>query len=118
MKAVIEKLKNNWGVTLFPEATRTRDGKIAPLRAGFGLLAKRAQAPVVPMVIDGAFEAWPRHQSFFSTGGMIIINYGKPISYEMIKDMDGRELASLLTEDLRKMQNESRSKHGKETYKY
>jgi len=118
MKSVIEKLKHNWGVTLFPEATRTSDGRISPLKAGFGLLAKRAQASVIPMVIDGAFEAWPRDQSLFSTGGMIIITYGKPISYQLIKDMDERELASRITGYLREIQNKSRLKHRKKTYEY
>lgn len=118
MRTVIQRLKNGWGVTLFPEATRTRNGKISSLRAGFGLIAKRAKVPLVPMIIEGAFETWPRHQSFFSTGGMIIINYGKPISYETIKDMDERDLAGLITGHLRKMQNESRLKHGKKGYEY
>ena len=41
MKKVISKLKEGWCVCLFPEGTRTRDGKITPFKAGFGLLCRR-----------------------------------------------------------------------------
>jgi 1-acyl-sn-glycerol-3-phosphate acyltransferase len=41
MRKVISKLKEGWGVCLFPEGTRTSDGKITPFKPGFGLLCRR-----------------------------------------------------------------------------
>jgi 1-acyl-sn-glycerol-3-phosphate acyltransferase len=47
-------------VLVFPEGTRTKDGSIGSLQGGPVTIAARAGVPIVPMVIDGAFEAWPR----------------------------------------------------------
>jgi len=118
MKKVIAKLKEGNGVCLFPEATRTRDGKITPFKPGFGLLCRRGEAAVVPVVIDGAFECWPRHKKIFSPGSKILICYGKAITAEKVKKMNDRELAENLTDTLRRMQNDCRVKQGKEPYCY
>lgn len=50
-------------VAVFPEGTRTRDGSLGELRAGALLAARQARAPVVPIGIRGAFEAWPRNSA-------------------------------------------------------
>ena len=118
MKMVIARLKAGFGVCLFPEATRSSDGKIAAFKPGLGLLCKRGDAPIVPMVVDGAFEAWPRHKKIFSPWRRISICYGDRISLEQIKNMDDRELAENLTNTLRRMQNECRLKEGKDHYRY
>lgn len=118
IKTVIKKLKAGEGVCLFPEATRTRDGKIASLKPGFSLLCRRGKATVVPTVIDGAFECWPRHKKIFTPGKLITIRYGKALSAEEISGMDNRELAAKLTETLRAMQNDSRAQAGKEPIEY
>ncbi len=52
-------------LVLFPEGTRTRDGSRGEPRRGFALVAERARVPVVPVLIDGAHEAWPRHRRLF-----------------------------------------------------
>jgi 1-acyl-sn-glycerol-3-phosphate acyltransferase len=46
-------------VVVYPEGTRTDDGRMQPFRPGIQLLIKRTEAPVVPIGIAGAFEAWP-----------------------------------------------------------
>jgi 1-acyl-sn-glycerol-3-phosphate acyltransferase len=117
MRKVLEKLKDGRGVTLFPEGTRTHDGKITPFKPGLGLLSRRGKAPIVPVVIDGAFECWPRHKKLFRPG-RIRVTYGKPISPEQVKQMGDEKLAELLTHTLRKMQNHSRLNQNKSPYKY
>ncbi|HEW79158.1 MAG TPA: 1-acyl-sn-glycerol-3-phosphate acyltransferase, partial [Phycisphaerales bacterium] len=118
MKKIISKLKEGNSVCLFPEATRTRDGKITPFKPGFGLLCRRGEAAVVPVVIDGAFECWPRHKKIFSPGSAITICYGKAIPAEQVKKMSDRKLAEVLTNTLRQMQTKNRLKHGKKSYNY
>lgn len=118
IKTVISKLKAGHGVCLFPEATRTKDGKIAAFKPGFGLLCRRGFAAVVPTVIDGAFECWPRDKKLFSVGKEIVVSYGPAITAEQVKNMSDRELAEKLTSKLRQMQNDCRVKYGKEPYDY
>jgi len=117
IKRIIRLLKEGKGVCLFPEGTRTSDGKIAPLKSGFSLLCRRAEAAVVPAVIDGAFECWPRHKKIFSPG-RIVVCYGKAISAEQIKSMNNEELAEVLTDKLRQMQNNCRVAQGKKPLDY
>ncbi|MFZ0034984.1 MAG: (d)CMP kinase [Sedimentisphaerales bacterium] len=118
IKTIISKLKQGSGVCLFPEGTRTSDGKITAFKPGFGLLCRRGNAAVVPVVIDGAFDAWPRHKKLFSPGAHIAICYGKCIPAEKVKKMDDRQLAKFLTYTLRQMQNNCRAKQGLPAYTY
>jgi 1-acyl-sn-glycerol-3-phosphate acyltransferase len=60
VKEILRRLKAGRMVVVFPEATRTRDGRIGAINANSLLIAKKAGATIVPCVIDGAFEAWPR----------------------------------------------------------
>jgi len=117
MRKVIDVLKQGRGVCLFPEGTRSLDGKITPFKPGFGLFCRRGNAAVVPVVIDGAFECWPRNKKLFSRGS-IVVSYDKAITAEQAKKMGNKKLADVLTETLRKMQNESRIKQGKKPYDY
>ena len=118
IKKIIGKLKDGFGVCLFPEGTRTSDGRIAAFKPGFGLLCRRGGAAVVPVVIDGAFECWPRHKKIFSPGARINVCYGKCITAEEVKRMSDRELADTLTHTLRQMQTKNRVKQGKVPYDY
>ena len=118
MRKVIEVLKEGDGVCLFPEGTRTHDGRIVPFRAGLGLLCRRGNAAIVPVLIDGAFDCWPRTQKIFRLGTEITVHYGKAISAQEVKEMGDEKLAELLRDTLRQMQNESRVEKGKEPYDY
>jgi 1-acyl-sn-glycerol-3-phosphate acyltransferase len=60
LKETLRRLKAEELVLIFPEGTRTRDGEVAPLKPGFIAVARRGRAPLIPVAIDGAFQAWPR----------------------------------------------------------
>src|ERR1043165_4159016 len=60
IKALIRILKAGNGVLVFPEGSRTLDGKLQPTEPGLGLVIAKTLAPVVPMRIFGAHEALPR----------------------------------------------------------
>jgi long-chain acyl-CoA synthetase len=49
-----------YSTLLFPEGERTRDGRLLPFRPGVGVMVERLQLPVVPLLIRGLFEIWPR----------------------------------------------------------
>ena len=117
VRKVVGRLKEGHGVCLFPEGTRTSDGRIEPFKPGLGLLCRRGGAAVVPVMIDGAFECWPRHKKMFSFGS-IAVCYGEPISPERAREMGDVKLAEVLTDTLRRMQKEHRATCGKEPYLY
>jgi len=60
MREAVHRLQSGNVLLVFPESERTHDGRIGEMRGGPVILAHRAGAPIVPVVIKGAFEAWPR----------------------------------------------------------
>ncbi|MDR2779736.1 MAG: 1-acyl-sn-glycerol-3-phosphate acyltransferase [Synergistaceae bacterium] len=60
MKSLLFMLKNGDSVLLFPEGSRSPDGRIKPLEAGVAYLSVKAGVPVLPVYVSGSFGAWPR----------------------------------------------------------
>ncbi len=85
IRQAIHLLESGRFVVLFPEGTRTWDGEVQPIRGGFRLLVRRANAPVIPVALQGAFEAWPRTRRL-PRPGRVRIRFGKAI---LPKDIDG-----------------------------
>jgi 1-acyl-sn-glycerol-3-phosphate acyltransferase len=54
-----ETLRRGRSFGVFAEGTRTRDGRVLPFKKGAFHMAVNAGVPVVPVSIDGAFEAMP-----------------------------------------------------------
>jgi 1-acyl-sn-glycerol-3-phosphate acyltransferase len=79
IKETLRRLKLGKVVLTFPEGTRTVDGSIGPMRAGVVLLARKARVPIVPTLILGAFESWPRTAKL-PKPRPILVAYGEPIS--------------------------------------
>jgi 1-acyl-sn-glycerol-3-phosphate acyltransferase len=63
LKSVIRVVKGGDAAVVFPEGTRSRDGRLLPAQSGLGLVVAKTLAPVVPMRIFGAHEAFPRDNS-------------------------------------------------------
>ncbi|MDR1510008.1 MAG: 1-acyl-sn-glycerol-3-phosphate acyltransferase [Synergistaceae bacterium] len=64
MKNLLYMLKNGDSVLLFPEGSRSPDGRIKPLEAGAAYLSVKAGVPVLPVYVSGSFYAWPRGKMF------------------------------------------------------
>lgn len=110
VREAIRRLNCGYLVNLFPEATRSSDGTIGPIAAGVAIIVHRAKVPVVPIVIDGAFEAWPRDRKFFRYSG-IRIRYGKPIAYEELADLSADEISVRIRRELVELQKKLNSSH-------
>jgi 1-acyl-sn-glycerol-3-phosphate acyltransferase len=72
IKRVLRALKDDKGLILFPEGTRSLDGRLQAPKAGVGLICCRAQVPVVPVRIFGSFEAFGK--------GVKVPRLGTPVS--------------------------------------
>lgn len=80
LEVCVRVLELGRALVLFPEGTRTRDGRMQPLRRGVAQLAQRTGAPVVPVIIQGAHAAWPRERRL-PRPGRIRITFGEPLRY-------------------------------------
>lgn len=85
IKRVLKALKSDKGLILFPEGTRTSDGLLQEPKAGVGLIACRAQVPVIPAQIFGSYEAFGKGRSL-KLGIPVTIVFGKPILPEEYHD--------------------------------
>ncbi len=65
-------------LVLYPEGERTNDGNLRVFRKGAAILSIHTQAPIVPVAIEGFYDAWPRHKKFPKFTGLQLM-FGKPI---------------------------------------
>ena len=84
LKAILDRLLAGGGIILFPEGTRTRDGKLQPARSGIGLIVIKSQAPVVPVRTFGTFEAYGRNHKF-PRPRRVAVKYGEPLHFEELR---------------------------------
>ena len=82
IKRMASVLKKGRNVLIFPEGTRSRDGGLGDFKQTFSLLACEINVPIVPVAIDGAFEAFPRNRKFPHPFKKITVTYLPPISPE------------------------------------
>lgn len=71
-------LKDGMSLVVFPEGSRSWDGKMVPFKRGAFLLATEFNLPVVPITIDGSFKRMPRY-TYNITPGRIKLTIHKPI---------------------------------------
>ena len=84
---------------IFPEGGITRDGAMKPFRPGAAVLALRTGVPLVPIHVDGTFEALPRHAKW-PRFVPVTVRFGHPIPVEARRNPSSEEIAGL-SESLR-----------------
>lgn len=84
LKTVMQLLRHGNAVLLFPEGTRTPDGRLQPAEAGVGLLVLKCGCPVVPVGIWGMHEAYGRHMKF-PKPGRVTISFGLPMDFSAVR---------------------------------
>lgn len=81
-RSIIEakkRLRNGMSIVVFPEGTRTLDGKMSAFKKGAFKLAMDFKLPIVPLTIDGSFNILPRTSIVNIKYGKIILTIHKPI---------------------------------------
>lgn len=84
-----DKVKNGASVILFPEGTRSRDGRLQRFKRGAFHLALEAGVPVVPVAISGAYPVLKR-RSIVVRPGPVRVTFAPPIDVRSYAgDIDG-----------------------------
>lgn len=96
LREVIKKIREGNGVVLFPEGTRSKDGNIQPARAGIGLVIAKTGAPVLPMRIFGAYDAFPKGAKSLQFPKITVV-LGEPLHFS------AQEISSATRETYQKL---------------
>jgi 1-acyl-sn-glycerol-3-phosphate acyltransferase len=84
LKAIMDRLHAGGAIILFPEGTRTVDGKLQPARSGIGLTVIKSDAPVVPVRVFGTYQAWGRSIRI-PRPVPVAVKYGEPMHFEGLR---------------------------------
>jgi long-chain acyl-CoA synthetase len=79
MRAGAFGLKHGRVLILYPEGERSIDGAPRIFKKGAAILSIHMQVPIVPIAIEGFYEAWPRGKKFFQKITSLKMVFGEPI---------------------------------------
>jgi 1-acyl-sn-glycerol-3-phosphate acyltransferase len=79
-------IDGRWNLLIYPEGTRSRDGRVGRLRSGAAVIAQQHQIPIVPIHVRGTHDAmppgrnWPKRvRGFLSRRHRVEIEFGPAI---------------------------------------
>lgn len=84
MKKVISILLKGDKIAIFPEGSRSEDGKLKPLKKGLALLADKGAAKIIPTAVIGPEKALPKNKKFPKLFTKLIVAFGPCIYYSKI----------------------------------
>ena len=99
LKRAADRLRQGISVVVFPEGTRSRDGKVQEFKTTLFVLPIRTRTPVVPVLIEGAFEALRRGSVLLKRGPMKV-TFLEPIPADAFSDRDRALYAETVRQSL------------------
>jgi 1-acyl-sn-glycerol-3-phosphate acyltransferase len=84
LRAIFQRLQAGGGIILFPEGTRTYDGRLQPARSGIGLTVIKSACPVVPVRVFGTYEAFGRHIRV-PRPQRVVVKFGEPLDLAALR---------------------------------
>lgn len=69
----LEKIKEGCSIIIFPEGTRSEDGKIGPFKKGSNLIASRSKSPMVPITIIGSGDIIKKGSAIITPGPIRVV---------------------------------------------
>jgi 1-acyl-sn-glycerol-3-phosphate acyltransferase len=99
-----QKISAGTSVIIFPEGTRTRDGKMQDFKSGAMVLAIKSGVDIVPVAIKGTYEILPKGKLLMNPGN-VLIRIGNPIATKNYTSKDRHVLAKVLQEKVTELLN-------------
>ncbi|TWT73559.1 1-acyl-sn-glycerol-3-phosphate acyltransferase [Posidoniimonas polymericola] len=100
LRATLARVKLGDAVLVFPEGSRTLDGRFQPMMPGVLTLLRRGKASLIPTAINGAWEAMP-YKASYPKPKKIAIVYGEAIPHEQLESMSNDAIMQLIDEQIR-----------------
>ena len=98
-------LKNPRSILIFPEGSRTNDGKVNQFKTGGLSIGISTKISIVPVAIEGTFESLSKHSKKF-VNKLLTINIGSPVNTRKYSFDDRKDLAIIVNNEVKKLKNE------------
>ncbi|MFH1398295.1 MAG: lysophospholipid acyltransferase family protein [Candidatus Omnitrophota bacterium] len=98
LKEALRRVNKGKGLLLFPEGTRQVSGRFGEPEPGVGFLAAKLKVPVIPVLLKGTDQAWPRNAKF-PRSAKIKVTFGPGIVIE--SKMSYKEIAQTIMDGIR-----------------
>ncbi len=103
IQKLAEVLKKGKNLMIFPEGTRTLNGKLGDFKQTFAILSQELKVPVIPVAIKGSYDILPSGSRFPRLFRRVSIEFLKPVypenhTYESLKNLVYQRLANKLND--------------------
>ena len=98
-------LKNPRSILIFPEGSRTNDGKVNQFKTGGLSIGISTKISIVPVAIEGTFDSLSKHSKKF-VNKLLTINIGSPVDTRKYSLDDRKHLATIVNSEVKKLKNE------------
>mgnify|MGYP001367052335 FL=1 len=98
-------LKNPRSILIFPEGSRTNDGKVNQFKTGGLSIGISTKISIVPVAIEGTYESLSKHSKKF-VNKLLTINIGSPVDTRKYSLDDRKDLAIIVNSEVKKLKNE------------
>ena len=99
----VQRLHQGIHVGIFPEGTRTPDGKVQPLKRGFITVLRKSGADLLPVYISGTYALKPKGKRTLNPRERIEVTVGAPIANAALTCLDDQQIQEQVRRTLEKM---------------
>ncbi|MBD3224894.1 MAG: 1-acylglycerol-3-phosphate O-acyltransferase [Caldithrix sp.] len=96
----VDIVRSGVSVIIFPEGTRSPDGKLQEFKKGGFVLALKGKIPIVPVVIQGSREIMKK-KSLRLHKGRVFVNFLQPISTEPLDYENRKQVIAAVREQIK-----------------
>jgi len=112
LREIFRLLEHEEMMLVFPEGTRTHDGRLGEAKLGVGLIAHHAKATVIPAYVRGSYEILPRHAKRIHLN-RCAVSFGPPVELDALyRQGKSKEVYKLIgdriMESIRRLEESSR----------
>jgi 1-acyl-sn-glycerol-3-phosphate acyltransferase len=95
----VRRLKAGHVVVIYPEGTRSPDGRLQPGKPGIGMIAAAAGCPVVPALLEGTYEALPPGASWIRVRPIKVI-FGQSIDFSTVLEPENEDTKKVIYQQM------------------
>lgn len=100
-----DMIKKGISIFLFPEGTRSKDGRLGEFKDGGFKIATKAKCPIVPVGIQGTADLFENHVPFIKSS-KVIVTFGEPIYTDKMERTEAKKLPETVKKQVKTLSNQ------------